>query len=286
MRIALVQFHIDYQNKQTNWARAESYMAQAAKQNVDLIVFPEFFLGGPGRKSTLINPTKRLSLLAQRYQMDLVPGTVIEQDEQGKYRNIAYYIDKSGQVLLKYIKVHLWQHEQKYLTQGNYTFGTVKNRFGIVVGLCTCWDLSVPEVFREMALNGNAQLVIVPAYWTVTELDNGDGQPTFDVEKELDLVNHVCASRAFENGICLAFCDAAERRDPTSPSTSPFGVLAAATRLAVPFKGIIAQSPGDHECLVIADLDIHAETTKAESLFKIRTEWKAGSIFTGNASKI
>jgi predicted amidohydrolase len=41
MRIALVQFNIDHKNKQANWARAEAYMAQAAQQDVDLIVFPE-----------------------------------------------------------------------------------------------------------------------------------------------------------------------------------------------------------------------------------------------------
>lgn len=41
MRIALVQFSIDHPNKQANWDRAEAYMAQAAQQKVDLIVFPE-----------------------------------------------------------------------------------------------------------------------------------------------------------------------------------------------------------------------------------------------------
>lgn len=84
-----------------------------------------FFLGGPGRKSTLVNPTYQLCILAQRYGMDLVPGTVIEQDDQGQYHNNAYYIDASGKVLLKYTKVHLWQHERKYLEPGNETTHTV-----------------------------------------------------------------------------------------------------------------------------------------------------------------
>jgi predicted amidohydrolase len=41
MRIAAVQFHIDHKDKEVDWSRAEEFMGKAAKQNVDLIVFPE-----------------------------------------------------------------------------------------------------------------------------------------------------------------------------------------------------------------------------------------------------
>lgn len=41
MRIAAVQFHIDHKDKEVNWSRAEEFMIKAAKQNADLIVFPE-----------------------------------------------------------------------------------------------------------------------------------------------------------------------------------------------------------------------------------------------------
>ncbi|CAO3594384.1 unnamed protein product [Absidia cylindrospora] len=274
MRIALVQLYIDHQNKESNWTELNSIWHKRHSKR--------FFLGGPGRKSTLIKPALQLGQLAQKYQMDLVPGTVIEQDEQGHYYNVAYYIDKSGQVLLKYNKVHLWQHERKYLQQGDFDFGTVKNRFGIMIGLCACWDISVPEVFRDMALNGNAQLIIVPAYWTLTELD--DPQQKYDAESEFKLVNHMCASRAFENGICVAFCDAAQRQyqNDSTASGSPFGILCGASQVAVPFKGVVAEAKGDHECLLVADIDVASLTANAEKEFQIRSEWQSGRIFSGH----
>lgn len=41
MRIAAVQFHVDHDDKQSNWGRVEYFLAEAQKQKVDLIVFPE-----------------------------------------------------------------------------------------------------------------------------------------------------------------------------------------------------------------------------------------------------
>lgn len=41
MRIAAVQFHIHHKDKEACWLKAEKFMAKAANDNVDLIVFPE-----------------------------------------------------------------------------------------------------------------------------------------------------------------------------------------------------------------------------------------------------
>lgn len=101
--------------------------------------------------------------LAKKYQMDVVPGTLIERDpKDGHVYNTAYYIDRSGKILLSYRKVHLWHPERTYLKNGEAGFGTAKNRFGIEVGLCVCWDIAFPEVFKELALKKGAQLIIAP----------------------------------------------------------------------------------------------------------------------------
>lgn len=42
MRIAAVQFHIYHKDKEACWAKAEQFMSEAANDNVDLIVFPEY----------------------------------------------------------------------------------------------------------------------------------------------------------------------------------------------------------------------------------------------------
>lgn len=45
---------------------------------------------------------------------------------------------------------------------GKHGFGTTKNRFGITVGMCVCWDIAFPEGFRHMVFKDGAQLVIAP----------------------------------------------------------------------------------------------------------------------------
>lgn len=120
-------------------------------------------MGGPGRRSTIVNGKERFGELARRYNLDIVPGTLVEQDQTDKkYYNVEYYIDKSGEALLAYRKVHLWAPERRYLTEGRDGFPVAKNRFGITVGLCACWDIVFNEVFREMVMDHKAQLVICP----------------------------------------------------------------------------------------------------------------------------
>lgn len=105
----------------------------------------------------------RLQKLARQYRLDVVPGTLMERDSKdGNVYNTAYYIDQSGDILLSYRKVHLWHSERTYITKGEGEFKVVKNRFGINVGLCICWDMAFPEVFRELSLKHNAQLIIIP----------------------------------------------------------------------------------------------------------------------------
>jgi predicted amidohydrolase len=56
---------------------------------------------------------------AKKYSIDIVPGTIVEGDKaEDAVINCAYYIDSSGEVLLKYQKVHLWHPERKWLTRG------------------------------------------------------------------------------------------------------------------------------------------------------------------------
>lgn len=41
MRIAVVQFHINHENKEDNFTRVEKFVQEASQKNADLVVFPE-----------------------------------------------------------------------------------------------------------------------------------------------------------------------------------------------------------------------------------------------------
>ncbi|ORX52747.1 carbon-nitrogen hydrolase [Hesseltinella vesiculosa] len=276
VRLALVQMFIDHKDRQSNWDNARLYVEKAAQQKCDLIVFPEFFLGGPGRKSVTNDGKDFFSSLAQKHHIDIVPGTLIEADEHGHMLNTSYYIDNQGTVLLKYDKVNLWQQERRYLQPGYPRFPTAQTRFGFRVGICACWDLAVPEVSRHLAMKGNAQLIIVPSYWTLDEQDNG--LQKFDPESEIKLINSLCSARAFENEVCMAFCNAAQRLSPGSQQQLPFGILAGASRVAVPFKGTIGAIDGDHQDMLVVDVDVCAVSKNAEAMYQIRADYQGGRV--------
>ncbi|KAI9310987.1 carbon-nitrogen hydrolase [Dichotomocladium elegans] len=280
MRIAAVQFYINHKNKEVNWCRIEEFIQKAKTQDVDLIVFPEYVIGGPGLECAVGKEgCERFCGLAKQYDVDMVVGTLIEKDpEDGHLYNCAYYLDHTGKVLLEYRKVHLWHPERTYLRPSQRGFHTVKNRFGLTVGMCICWDIAFPEAFRHMAIKHGAQLVIAPAYWSLEDA-GGVGQK-HDIYSEAKFLDAVVPTRAFENEICFVFCNNADAAE--GQEESPHGHSAGCTQIAVPFQGTVAHVTGRTEEMIIADIDVETLTRDAELVYRVREDWKKGNIFGGN----
>lgn len=94
--------------------------------------------------------------------------------------NRAYVLDRGGQTVARYDKVHLVGTEHQTLTPGD-RYCVVDADFGRF-GVCICWDMQFPEVCRHYALHG-ARLVVCPTWgWE----------------------NLYAQSRAYENGIFVA----------------------------------------------------------------------------------
>ncbi|KAA1109062.1 hypothetical protein PGT21_032441 [Puccinia graminis f. sp. tritici] len=115
-----------------NLSKAKGFIARAAQNTADLIIFPEYFITGlienhlhlASKESKWIKEFQRLAI---EHQIDIIPGTIVEEEEEGAAEkkegadptkspddrrvnlfNSAYYIDKSGQILGKYRKKNLW----------------------------------------------------------------------------------------------------------------------------------------------------------------------------------
>ena len=103
VRLALIQMQIVQGDPKTNLEKAEHYVAQAAKENADLVAFPEDFLTGPvGRDGEGLvdfedKYAKLFSKFAQKNKIDIVAGSWIEGSRHG-WRNVSYYIDCSGKM--------------------------------------------------------------------------------------------------------------------------------------------------------------------------------------------
>ncbi|OZJ03075.1 hypothetical protein BZG36_04607 [Bifiguratus adelaidae] len=271
----------------TNLKTIERFLGQAKEQQADIVVFPEYSLFGviSGREhlaDTDKSYVKLFQELAQKYQVDLVPGTIVEKDkEDGKLYNYTYYIDKSGEILLTYAKYHLWHPERDYMTASKDGYKVAQTRHGIKVGLCICWDAIAPEIFRDMCLEHGAQLIICPAYWTFD--DCGEKGLRHNTRSEMLLLNSLCPTRAIENNCAFVFVNAANNASATpgeDPEEVQYGVehLLGRSQICVPFKGAIGKCDHDRQAMLIREVDLDL-IHDAEDVYKIRRDWKDGLIY-------
>lgn len=71
-------------------------------------------------------------------------------------------------------------------------------------GLLVCWDLAFPEAFRALIADG-AQIVLIPSFWLITDLDEVGLMLNPDSEKVF--LDSCVVSRAFENTCAVVFCN-------------------------------------------------------------------------------
>ncbi len=270
-KVAVVQFEICQFEPETNLAKAEEFIRKAASASADLIVFPEDFIVGPlnGRADLADFDgrfVKHFQQLAEQYDIDIVPGSIIEGDETGLY-NTAYYIDHTGDILGKYRKMHLWLPERGYITPGE-DVRVVETRFGRV-GLIICWDLIFPETFRAM-VGEDVDIVICPSYWCLE--DAGDGQK-LNRFAEVTLVNALCIARAFEHEVVLIYANAAGKTVIDGKTCT----LVGQSQVTVPFQGPLDIAMHNDEVMFIQEVDTSVLAI-AEEAYEIRSGLRNGQV--------
>lgn len=271
--IAVVQFEIAQFAPETNLARAEHFIQEAVARHADIILFPEDFVMGPlNGRADLADFDKRyvkhFQELAVRYNVDLVPGSIIEGEETGLY-NTAYYIERSGEILGRYRKVNLWLPERSYIDPGRQAV-VCQTRFGRI-GLAICWDLAFPELFRAMVAEG-AEVVLCPSYWCYE--DAGIGMQ-HDSNSEITFVDALCTARAFEQEIILAYANAAGETELDGEHATLIGH----SQITVPFKGALQRCEHNRETMFVqaVNTDLLAD---AETAYEIRRDLRRGLFLT------
>lgn len=250
LTLALVQFSVAPSEPLVNLKRMEEFIAQAAKKGAQLVVFPEDAVTGPlaGQTAFVVHAPEYLAhfqALAIRYKIDIVPGTWTVQDGRALY-NTAHYINKDGSVAGSYRKINLWDTERLAITPGTRAsvFPTV---YGMV-GLIICWDISFPLLFADMNALG-VELVIAPTYWSFT-------QPAHAVEEVVDdeilLIDSLCTTRAFENNIGFAYCNAAGSLQVEGMDA----VLSGRSQITHPRDKVLAKAEGNKERMITAQLKL------------------------------
>jgi len=174
--------------------------------DLDLLVFPEYFLSGPFKLDVVRDYEQEISsrqiLASLKGISRLFPKTTFVMGsfllkDKNKYSNTSIVI-KNEKELARYRKKALIYNENYTCYSDNkkaiFNVGKVK------VGLAVCWDLILPEVFRMYI--GKADLVIIPSFWGIA---GNVLQVKYPFSLEKKYYTALGVSRAYENAFALLF---------------------------------------------------------------------------------
>jgi len=174
MRIGIGQFEQTHGDTDANTKKMLEMIEEAAKEDVDIIIFPELAYSGYDLPSEdlqrLAEPVdgpfvQLLRNKAKELRIHIMAGYP-EADEliPGRMYNSLVFVDDEGNVLENMRKVFAWGQEKLKFREGN-RLPVVDTKFG-KVGLLICYDMEHPEPARIEALKG-AEIIFNSSFWSV-----------------------------------------------------------------------------------------------------------------------
>jgi predicted amidohydrolase len=256
MRVAVCQLNAR-DDREANLTSARELLRRAAAAGADLAVLPEFtdYLGPakgtPAPEGLDGEYCSFFSDTARELGMWVLAGSFHETSSDGeRSHNTSPLFDRQGTLVTAYRKIHLYDVEipgkVSYLESEVIAPGTetvVAELEGVRLGLSICYDLRFPELYRQLAVQGGAQVIVVPAAFMMHT-----GRDHWEV---------LLRARAIEN---QCYVVAAGQIGDHDPGRTCFG----RSMIIDPWGTVIAQA-ADTVGIAVADLDL-------DRLIKIRTE--------------
>jgi len=184
LKVAMVQYDANEPNIDFNTKVAMKYIKEAKKSGAGIVLFPECFLTAYccpdivegllplgelendsefiGWCNSAVTEEEEHVLQIRKLAKELQIGVVITAFTKGeKYpQNTAFIIDRNGDIILKYSKVHTCDFDwERYLESGQ-EFKACKFD-GVNIGVMICYDREYPESARELMLQG-AEIIFNP----------------------------------------------------------------------------------------------------------------------------
>jgi len=274
IRVAAVQFEHSPGNKDYNLGRISDFVTAAAKQRVELIVFPEMCITGywhvrklsRGEVEGLAEPfpdgrsTRQLLELARGHGMTVGAG-LIERGDDGRLYN-GYVVALPDGRSYCHRKIH--EFISPHIEVGD-RFTVFDDPHGARIGVLTCYDNNIVENARITALLG-AEVLLAPhqtggirsrspramgeiplSLWHRRQEDPAAIEAQFRGPKGRGWLLRWLPARAHDNGLFLVFSngvgiDDDEVRTGNAMILDPYGEIIVETSY-----------PGDD--MVVADLD-------------------------------
>jgi predicted amidohydrolase len=247
MRVAVCQLN-SREDRDENLRVARDLLERAAGAGVTLAVLPEYvdYLG-PGK--TAPKPegidgefAQFFAAAARELGIWVHAGSFHEiGPDSSRTYNTTLIFDPAGSLAARYRKIHLYDveipgrvsyQESRSVAPGEETVTT--SIAGVLTGLSICYDLRFPELYRRLAVEGSARVLVVPAAFMMHT-----GRDHWEV---------LLRARAIEN---QCYVVAAGQIGNHEPGRRCFG----RSMIVDPWGTVIAQAP-DTIGIVTADLDL------------------------------
>lgn len=171
--IALAQFAMTA-NPDENLSTALSYIKAAADRRAQVVCLPELFRSpyfcvheksAKDYSEPIDGPVlAALSSAAKKHSIAIIGGSIYERTPEGKLFNTSMVVNKAGELLGTYRKVHIPHdpafYEQHYFQPGDQGFKIFDLGFA-KVGVLICYDQWFPEAARATTLAG-AEILFYP----------------------------------------------------------------------------------------------------------------------------
>ncbi|MDQ2959478.1 MAG: carboxymuconolactone decarboxylase family protein [Candidatus Dormibacteraeota bacterium] len=203
MKVAVAQLRAALLDAEANARRSVSAIGEASGAN--LVVLPELMSTGYVLDTALIRPLAESAdgtgpvlsawrVAAREHEVAVVGG--FAEAAGNRVYNSAIVIDRHGDVVGHYRKLHLFAGERQVFRPGNLGLPVIELD-GMRLGVLICYDLRFPEALRLLALQ-NADLVAVPTAWVHGFDQRENGAPFGQIEgvivqANLDQVFVACA---------------------------------------------------------------------------------------------
>ncbi len=196
--------------------------------------------------------------LAERNQMYILPGTLMQEVSPRKYVNRAYFFSPDGSYGYQ-DKLQLIEYEKN---SGLFSKGENQKIFDTSfgkVGIAICYDSEFPEIVRSLVKNG-ANIILVPSYTTTLA--------------GYHRVFLSCRARAIENQCYVAISymiNSVDLSDETDMTVGQAAILGPAD-IGFPDDGIIAQGQLNEVMMITGEVSL-------EKLEKVRQEGHVHNYF-------
>ncbi len=204
MYVGLLQIEC-VNDKRDNLRKLEFYLSKFLNK-AELVVVPEYFMyfsidmfsnrNIVEEVAESINGEfiENIKNICREYCINILT-TILEKCSDGVY-NSAILVNKHGEVLLKYRKIHLFD-AYGYSESGVFKRGSIPCRVVSIsdfnVACAICFDIRFPELFRVYAIEG-ADVVLIPAAW-------------FRGDLKEETLRFLAQARAHENGMYVVVCN-------------------------------------------------------------------------------